>query len=1077
VVDPFGNSVTLNYDPSLRLTSITDAIGQTTTLSYSNVTDIYKITRVTDPFGRFASFDYDELGRLTNITDVIGLKSRFVYEGTGDFINALITPYGTNSFIRGGTGTTRWLETIYADGSKDRVEFNQSTNLGVAFSDPPNTVPQGMATYNQWLYGRNTFYWSRIASAMAYGDYTKAKIYHWLHQPDLVTTAGILESTKEALEGRVWYDYAGQSTPFFVGPTDKARHVGRVLDDGSTQLYTYEYNELGNVTNIIDPMGRTFIYVYDTNGIDLLEVRMTRAGKNELLSRTRYNAQHLPLAQVDAAGQTNSFTYNSRGQVLTRTNPKNETTTYTYDTNGYLAAVDGPLPGTNDTVTATYDSFGRLRTRTDADGYTLTFDYDALDRITRITHPDSSFYQATYQRLEPSVLQDRSGRTTLLEYGAIGQLAKRTDPLNRVTLFQWCRCGNIKSLTDAMGRTTEWETDVQGRLTTKRYGDGSKVTYLYEKTTSRARQITDEKSQVKQLTYNRDDTLRSITYPNALIPTDPVSYTYDPDYVRLSSMTDASGTTAFTFLPITTPPLLGAGELASVDGPFSNDTITYNYDQLGRRVATVINGTSATRSYDAAGRITNISNVLGAFSYVYDGSSTRILSETFPNGQVTTRTYGNNLQDRMLQRITHQIGTTPVSEFLYDRDILRSRITTWSQQEASQAPDIYTFGYDAGNQLGSGSVTNSGAAVAHFDYIYDRAGNRLTEVINGITNLSTYNSLNQITTTTGASGSRTNEWDAEDRLRAVKDGNQRTEFTYDGIGRLTALRLLTNGTELSFRRFLWSGNQLCEERDAAGGVTKRFFESGVQIQSGPNTGSYFYSRDHLGSIRELVDSGGNVRARYRYDPLGRRTHVAGDLETDFGFAGVFWAAEANLALTRYRAYDPQLGRFLSRDPLKDAEITEGANLYTYVGNDPVNAIDRLGLCCEKEKKALDDLLELIDLTCQAYFDNADRNCAFITIHPKDPWSFTCYETQKDAQKRCDDLQRKYGATLASLAGKYFTCLVLGCKEPCKKPAKTGGEDEDPCFADGTCNASSGKPAERRAFSTMWDVAHPDDLYH
>ena len=80
--------------------------------------------------------------------------------------------------------------------------------------------------------------------------------------------------------------------------------------------------------------------------------------------------------------------------MLTETNPKNETTTLPYDTNGYLVTVDGPLPGTNDTdVAATYDAFGRVRTKTDESGYTLTFDYDALDRITRITHPDGTFEQ------------------------------------------------------------------------------------------------------------------------------------------------------------------------------------------------------------------------------------------------------------------------------------------------------------------------------------------------------------------------------------------------------------------------------------------------------------------------------------------------------------------------------------------------------------------------------------------------------------------------------------------------------------------------------------------------------------
>jgi len=319
---------------------------------------------VTDPFGRFASFDYDSLGRLTNITDVIGLASQFTYETNSDFVNALITPYGTNTFLRGEAGTTRWLETLFPDGSRDRVEFNQNTN-GIAFSNAPALVPTGMDVYNRWLHGRNTFYWSRTACATAYGDYSKAKIYHWLHENDLTICSGILESTKEALEERVWYDYEGQAGALFVGSTDQPRHVGRVLDDGSTQLYTSEYNGFGNLTNSVDPVGRTFSYIYSTNGIDLLEVRMTRAGKNELLSRTTYNAQHLPLTAVDAAGQTNVFTYNARGQLLTKTNPKNETTSYSYDTNGYLIAVDGPLPGTNDTTTATYDSFGRVRTRTD----------------------------------------------------------------------------------------------------------------------------------------------------------------------------------------------------------------------------------------------------------------------------------------------------------------------------------------------------------------------------------------------------------------------------------------------------------------------------------------------------------------------------------------------------------------------------------------------------------------------------------------------------------------------------------------------------------------------------------------
>ena len=58
VVDLAGNSVTIGYDGSFRVTTITDALGQVTNLSYELVGDPLKITRVTDPFGRFATFEY-----------------------------------------------------------------------------------------------------------------------------------------------------------------------------------------------------------------------------------------------------------------------------------------------------------------------------------------------------------------------------------------------------------------------------------------------------------------------------------------------------------------------------------------------------------------------------------------------------------------------------------------------------------------------------------------------------------------------------------------------------------------------------------------------------------------------------------------------------------------------------------------------------------------------------------------------------------------------------------------------------------------------------------------------------------
>ncbi len=189
-----------------------------------------------------------------------------------------------------------------------------------------------------------------------------------------------------------------------------------------------------------------------------------------------------------------------------------------------------------------------------------------------------------------------------------------------------------------------------------------------------------------------------------------------------------------------------------------------------------------------------------------------------------------------------------------------------------------------------------------------------------------------------------------------------------------------SGTETSQRRFVWGENTIREERDAAGAVVKRFFEQGVKVESGPAAGVYFYVRDHQGSIRALTDAAGNVRALYSYDPFGRRTRLAGDLEADFGFAGMFWAAEAGLNLTRYRAYDPALGRWLSRDPLANAELDQGANLYAYVHNDPVNRVDPLGLkdnCCGDALGELNFLLKEYQRRCKTnpYTEQTEGVCA------------------------------------------------------------------------------------------------------
>src|SRR5688572_28752865 len=104
-------------------------------------------------------------------------------------------------------------------------------------------------------------------------------------------------------------------------------------------------------------------------------------------------------------------------------------------------------------------------------------------------------------------------------------------------------------------------------------------------------------------------------------------------------------------------------------------------------------------TFDAAGRVVNRTNALGVFTYAHDGSSRRVLARIFPNGQVEDRGYGDNFLDHALQRITHRSGTTPISEFIYVRNVPAKRITTWSQQTGVQPASLHSFGYDTVNQL------------------------------------------------------------------------------------------------------------------------------------------------------------------------------------------------------------------------------------------------------------------------------------------------------------------------------------------------------------------------------------------
>jgi RHS repeat-associated protein len=886
VRDAQGNVAQLAYDIQLRLVSITDAIGQVTTLTYELLSDPLKITKVTDPFGRSARFEYNDSGQLIRIVDVIGMTSSLEY-GVSGYVRALTTPYGTSTFRWGAQVTIlgyepmRWVEATDPLGGTERVEFWMSSTQ-VPSSDPASLVPTAV-TGNSALNQRNSYYWDKRAHMLHPGDQTKAVITHWLQQ-DIYAIAPVAGWEKKPLENRVWQQQSSAPIPGGIGPTGRPTRVARVLDDGTSQAYLYEYNSKGQITRQTDPLGRETLFEHDSNDIDLLTIKQKNGSNYEVLETRAYNAQHRPLTVTDAAGQTTTYTYNAAGQVLTVTTPpragitENRTTTFTYDTNGYLQSTAGPAAGT--TTGYTYDGYGRVRTVTDPDNYAVTLDYDALDRQTRITYPDGTYAETIYNRLDAERQRDRFGRWTHTFHDALRRVVATRDPLGRTTTQQWCTCGSLDKLIDSNGNATTWERDLQGRVTREVRADSAAWEYTHENTTSRLKQRKDPKNQVTGYEYFLDGNLKQLTYTNAVVATPSASFTYDPVYNRPASMTDGTGTTGFTYNSIAVPPTLGAGRLASVNGPLANDTVSYTYDEWSRIASRGLSGFISTFTYDVLGRTSALGGPLGNFTYTFDGTTPRPLTLSYPNGQATQYAYFPNSGDHRLQEIKHLApGGATLSKYNYTYDA-ESNLKAWTQQVGASAAKVYELGYDAAYQLTAATLKSTDPTpviLKRYGYAYDGVGNRTSEQVDDGVFSATHNSRNQLTSRQAGGALLFRGTVSEPATVTVqgKPAQVAPDNRFEGPAQMTS------GTN----------TVAVVATDPSGNVRTNTYQVSVSgtgasftyDQNGNLTGDGTKTFEYDAENRlTRVLSGGSEVARFSYDGLSRRTErIAGGVTTTY----------------------------------------------------------------------------------------------------------------------------------------------------------------------------------------------------
>jgi len=143
--------------------------------------------------------------------------------------------------------------------------------------------------------------------------------------------------------------------------------------------------------------------------------------------------------------------------------------------------------------------------------------------------------------------------------------------------------------------------------------------------------------------------------------------------------------------------------------------------------------------------------------------------------------------------------------------------------------------------------------------------------------------------------------------------------------------------------------QLLAVLDASDAVVARFEYAGGRMPVAMVQGGavYYLAQDQVGSLRAVYTALGAVVRTVEYDAWGviLDEDIAQGyegLKVPFGFAGGLHDRDTGLVLFGLRNYDPETGRWTSRDPIGLAG--GDTDLYAYCANDPVNAVDPSGLC-------------------------------------------------------------------------------------------------------------------------------------
>ena len=580
--------------------------------------------------------------------------------------------------------------------------------------------------------------------------------------------------------------------------------------------------------------------------------------------------------------------------------------------------------------------------------------YDALGRVLSTRQPDGRLATVTYL---PGMIEERDAEQTRTEPGAphAGALTRRhISPAGRVDRIDQIAGGHTITTTDhydikgdlvehvdALGASVRFERDMLGRPLRIIRPEVTQVLMLdpsgdlIEARTGSAR-VFRSYDLARRPTSVRHDTpaaapVASFVYHDTTgpAPADAGAHTQGGRLVRID---DEGGSTVFDYdkrgrIATKTMTPTGSGTVAV--------SLTYRSDGLIDSVS-YPGGRVASYGYNALGQFTSISGVVDAVDYDVAGRRTRV---AYHNGTVETEEHDPLTGWRTSSTLTGPAGALRETGFAHDGVGNVASLTSpdaaiaWTYRyddlyrlvSASGSTGTLNYGYDDGFNLTSSA---SGS------YRYGEDGAPATCLTSVGAASYGYDDRGQLVSAPW--GSHTP--DAEGRLRAIAlPAGGGDSFTYSCSGSLVKRVTSSPGSP---DRVVLTPDPLIRIED--GNVTVQISD-GDRIVARDHSGTLSWLHyDHLGSLVLVTDAAGAEQLRLTYDPYGRVLSRIGTAQATQGFAtGQDFGH--GLVLLGVRWYSPQLGRFISPDPLV-GDVTDPAawNAYAYCRDNPTSYIDPTG---------------------------------------------------------------------------------------------------------------------------------------